>query len=281
MAIRDQSYQPYDGPLDTGGRWAVIGWDGFRTYWGFWRTKLTIFAVWLIPVGFIFATIVEAALADATTPVGDGYRGPATFIGIQVFALGVVFIARGCSIISDDLRHGALQMHFAKPIDQLDYAAGKLVTLLLLGGVAVFAPAVLVAGLRTAMYVQTEAFGELAVLHLQALVMLGVVVVLMSSLVLGLSSLTRRGGYVVLGWIGVLVVPLIAQSIVALTTGSDWAAMLSINGIVALATEALLGGAAATPEQIPAAVPFVAIAAMIAAGLAAVAWRMNNLQRTT
>lgn len=282
MAIRDQSYNRYDGPMNEGHAWAIIGWTGLRTYWGFWRTKLTLFAVWLLPLVFGLLILAEAALMDAVpveeAGVGPGHAGISIFLGVQLFAVALVFIARGCSIISDDLRHRTIQLYFSKPITPLDYAAGKLSTLMLLGIIAVVIPAVMLAGLRTAFYVQSDHLFDIAVLHAQGLFLLTLVVFMASSLVIGLSSLTRRGGYVVLAWIGLLIVPLIVGVIVDVTTGgSPWTRMMSISGIVGLAADALMGGADAMPAEIPRWTPFVAIAALIAAGLGALRWRLSKL----
>ena len=278
MAIRDQSYDRYDGPLRKGYAWAVIGWAGFRTYWGFWRAKLTIFAVWLVPVIFGLLVIGEAALPD--TGAGEGWVN--AFVRIQFFSLALVFVARGCGIISDDLRHRTLQLHFSKPITKLDYAAGKLCTLVLLGMVSVLIPSVLVAGLRTAMFIQSDILADVVVLHMQAMALLGLVVILLSSIVIGLSSLTRRSGYVVLALIALLVVPLVADIIAfAIDDVSPWVRMFSLNGIVGLAGQGLMSGADAMPDGIPIIAPFAAILTFIAAGLGALRWRLTNLDRLT
>lgn len=280
MAIRDQSYQRYDGPTREGSSWAVIAWHGFKTYWSFWRTKLTIFAIWLIPLVFFLLIIAEAALGLE----GPTHAGLSLFIGTQLFALAVVFIARGCGIVSDDLRHGTLQLHFSKPITRVDYAAGKFLTLALLGVVAVLIPAVVLGGLRLAFLSQEAAdFTAVLVVHVQALVLLGLVVAMLSALVMGLSSLTRRTGWVVLTWIGVLIVPTIIQGVVTGVAAdpSPWFRMLSLSGLVHLAGDALMGGPAHMPDEIPRFVPFVAILGLIGAGFGALRWRLTNLDRIT
>lgn len=280
MAIRDQSYTRYDGPMRERHSWAVIGWNGFRTYWRFWRLKLTLLAVWLVPLIFALLVIAEAALMDSIPDLGGegpSHLGVSLFIGAQLFSLALVFIARGCGIISDDLRHRTVQLYFSKPITRLDYAAGKLSTLILLAIIAVVIPAVMIAGLRTAFYFQSDLLGDIIILHMQGLFLLTLVVLLLSSLVIGLSSLTRRSGYAVLAWIGILIVPLIIQTIVGVTTDhSPWARMLSINGIVGLAADALMGGSMAMPDEIPRWLPFAAIFGLIAASLGVLRWGLSK-----
>lgn len=280
MAIRDQSYSRYDGPIDDRAFWWVIGFNGLKTYWGFWRVKLTLFLVWLVPVVFSMLVIAEAALGNAPEAGGElGHAGLGIFLMFQFFGLSLVYIARGCGIISDDLRNRTLRLHFSKPISKLDYVAGKMATLVLLGAIAVIVPAVLVAGLRTAFFAQTDVLGPAVVQHLQGLGLLVVFVVLASSLVMAISSLTRRTGYAVLMWIAVLVVPLIIQGIVAIATeGSPWARMLSLNGITGLAFESM-AAPDMMPDEIPSAVPFAGIAALIASALSTVWWRLSSLEK--
>lgn len=283
MAIRDQSYTRYDGPLRESKLWAVIGWAGLRTYWRFWRTKLILFAVWLIPLVFGLLVIAEAALFDEARLLAagetPGYGGLAFFMGVQLYALALVYIANGCGIISDDLRHRTIQLYFSKPVTHVDYAIGKFCTLFLLGTVAVLLPAFLLGALRTVFFVQTEFFGHIFVMHAQAMALLVLLVILMSSIVIGLSSLTKRTGYAVLALIGLLLVPLIVQVILAIATeGSPWARMASVSGIFGLAVEATLGGREALPDEIPMAAPFAGIITLIGAGIAALQWRISNLQ---
>lgn len=282
MAIRDQSYSPYDGPLGLRHRWAVIGWTGFRTYWRFWRTKLIFFAVWLVPLVFGLLIIAEAAMHDEAAAVTSGeplsIGGISFFLGIQIYVLGLVYIANGCGIIADDLRYRTVQLYFSKPITAMDYAMGKLMTLLLMAAATVLIPAIILVGLRTAFYLQSQLLPEVLWLHAKSLALLTVVVALMASVVIGLSSLTRHKGYVVLALLGLLFVPLIIQGVMTLATdGSTWSQMVSISGLVSLGADALLGGRDALADDIPLVAPFLGLGAVIAAGLGALRWRLTNL----
>lgn len=283
MAIRDQSYSRYDGPTHHTRMWATIAWSGVRTAWSFWRTKLTLFAIWLIPVAFIFVVIAEAAFLDGELLFADAevsaHVGIGTFLQIQFFALALLFIARGCNVVADDMRHKTVQLYFSKPITPLDYAAGKVSTLLFLALVGVIIPATMVAGMRTAFYIQTDLFADMALIHLQALLLLGLICVMAASVVVGISSLTERAGYAVLIWLGILLVPIIIQLIVWVAAeGSEWARMLSITGVIGLASDAWIGG---DSGDVPRWIPFAAIFALIGAGLGALRYRLNRLEGIT
>lgn len=276
MAIRDQSYTRYDGPTHHGQMWATIGWSGFRNCWSFWRTKLVLVAIWVLPIVYGLLVIAEAALLGSDHEV---YVGVGFFLQIQFFALGLLFIARGCNLVADDMRHQTVQLYFSKPITRFDYAAGKVTTLLLLAFIGVFLPALLIAGLRTALHVQSDAFSELAVVHLQALTLLALIMAMAAALVVGISSLTERAGYAVLIWLGLLLVPMIIQLIVYVATGgSDWASLISINGIIGLATDAWIAG---DSGDVPRILPFIAIFALTGAGLGALRMRLTQMEGIT
>ncbi len=282
MTIRDQSYTRYDGPTRHTHLWATIGWNGVRTAWSFWRTKLTLLAIWLVPVTFVFVVIAEAALAGDVLSSEAGISldvGVARFLQIQFFAVGILFIARGCNLVADDMRHKTVQLYFSKPISRFDYAAGKVITLMFMALVGVIVPSALVAAMRTAFYIQTDIATDLAIIHLQALVLLTLVSLMATSLVLGISSLTDRAGYAVLIWLGVLLVPMIIPLLVTVTTdGSEWASMLSLTGIIGLASDAWLGS---DSGDVPRWLPFVAIFALIGAGLGALHHRLSRLEGIT
>jgi len=285
MAIRDQVYTLYDGVIRERYAWAVIGWTGFRTYWAFWRTKLTLLAVWLPPLIFALMVIAEYAVQSQMGIGQPGQEGPpgvafvTIFLQVQIFSLALVYAANGCGVISDDLRHRTIQLYFSKPITRLDYGAGKYLTLLIMGGVAIVIPATLLAVLRSAFYAQTDMFSDIIFMHLKGLFLTVLLVLVMSAMVIGLSSLTRRTGYAVLAWIGVLLVPLILHAIFGVASeGSPLASLWSMPGTTGLASKALVGGGATLHESVPPWSPFVVYGALLSAGLGSLYWRISRLE---
>lgn len=283
MAIRDLSYTRYDGPLRERYAWATIAWSGFVTYWHFWRTKLTMLAVWLVPLIFSLALIAEYALQSQFAKASDagppGASSITLFLQIQIFSLALVFAANGCGIISDDLRHRTIQLYFSKPITRFDYAIGKYLALLLQGTLAVLLPSSLLAALRTAFYARSNLLNDIIFMHFKAFILATIIVATMSAMVIGISSLTRRTGYAVLAWIAVLFVPLILQGITGVVSqGSHLAKLWSLPGLVALASQALFEGADKLPDTVPAWSPFLVLATLFSAGIAALYWRISRLQ---
>lgn len=246
MAIHEQNYVRYDGALRDSGAWWVIARTSLRTYLSFLRTKLVLLALWVAgPLVAGVFVLVEYGLrgqlsqfTEITAPSGDYVT---YFLQTQAFSLAILFMANGCGVISEDLRYRTFQLFFSKPLSRLDYALGKYLSLLMLGSLVTVLPATLLAGLRAAFYMQTDHFGLVAKQMAIGLGLSGFITLVMSAIVIGLSSLTPRTGYVVLSWIGVLMVPLILSGIVAIATdGAAWANLWSLTGSFLVASDMLL-----------------------------------------
>jgi len=98
----------------------------------------------------------------------------------------------------------------------------------------------------------------------------------MAAIVIGLSSLTSRTGYVVLSWIGVLMVPLILSGIVGIATdGAEWANLWSLTGSFMVASKSLLS------EEVfdgPIWVAWAVLFGTMALGLFGLAQRIRTLE---
>lgn len=281
MAIHDQNYTRYDGVLRDSGAWWVIARTSLRTYLSFLRTKLILLGLWAVGPGIaIFLVILEYAVsgqvAKFTEPAPPSGNHIVYFIQAQAFSLAVLYAASGCGVISEDLRYRTFQLFFSKPISRPDYALGKYLGLFLLGSLVTVIPALIVGGLRIAFYLQNEflkdVVGQIAIgiglsFALNAIV---------TAIVVGLSSLTPRTGYVVLSWIGVVIVPLIMSGIVAVATGgADWAHLWSLTGNILVASKHLL-----TEETFdaPIWVSYVIPAVVTGLGIASMARRISKLE---
>lgn len=281
MAIHEQNYVRYDGPIREGGAWRVIAWTGFRTYWSFLRTKLVLLFLWLAPLFFGGMALLEYALRGQLAQMA-GSEAPSAgyitfYLQVQVFSLAILLMASGCGVISEDLRYRTFQLYFSKPIKKADYAIGKFLSLVMLGSLITVVPGAMLLALRSAFFVRSEffkpVFEQMAIgLGLSALFTL-----VLCAIVAGLSSTTSRTGYVVLSWIGVLLVPLILSGIVAIATGdTDLASLWSLTGNMLVVSEMAL-----VPDKAfegPAWVAPVVLVAVTAAGIAALARRITRLE---
>lgn len=282
MAIHDQNYVRYDGPLRESGAAWTIAWTSFRTYLSFLRTKLVLLLLGIgVPVPAMVMVLIEYAVrgqvgqfTEVGVPAGTYVS---YFLQAQALSLAVLLMASGCGVISEDIRYRTFQLYFSKPISRLEYGLGKLGGLLMLGSLVTVVPAVLVGALRATFFTQSPYFKEVLVQTAAAIGLSAFITVVLCAIVAGLSSLTRRTGYVVLAWIGVLLVPLILRGIVAIATeSSDVARLWDITGNFLVLSDWLLVEefAFAGPHWIA---PIVLIA-LAAAGLGAMAWRVSKLE---
>ena len=89
--------------------------------------------------------------------------------------------------------------------------------------------------------------------------------------------MTSQTRYVVLAWLGVLLVPMLVGAIVGIVLDSkDVGNLFSITGNMWMGMSVLLEPDKAA--QVPVFAPFVVLAAYGGAGAGAVAWRVNRLE---
>lgn len=237
MAIHEQNYVRYDGPVREGGGIWTIGWTGFRVYTSFARTKLIIAILWLAsPIGAGILVMLEYILrgqmgqfgGEASLPEASWVVG---FLQLQAYSLALLLMASGCGVVAEDLRYRTFQLYFSKPISRLQYALGKFTAIFLLGSMVTILPAIVVGSLRAALFIRTEFFQEMLIQVGTGVGLSVFITLVMCLIVMGLSSLTSRTGYVVLSWIALLIVPVMASGILAIAMPeSDINSLVSITG---------------------------------------------------
>lgn len=226
MAIYDQNYVRYDGPLRERGAWMVIAWMSFRTYISFWRTKLALLLMqWILPSIFIVLLFVEYMIrglaGDAASAVGAGWVTAA--LRIDMICVIITLLVCGCGVVSEDLRYRTFQLYFSKPISRADYAVGKFLGLWLLAAQVSVIPLTVVSALRAALFFRTDMFKEVAMALLLGVLLSALFSAIFAAIVIGLSSLTSSQGTAVLMFLGVVFVPQILSLIVAIASGESMA----------------------------------------------------------
>jgi len=278
MAIYEENYVSYDGPLREGRTWWVIATNSLSQIIGFLRTKLIVLALWIPPILAIVASVAEYAFrARSGGPSGSPSPMATTlFLQMQIYSLALLFMASGCGVVSHDLRHQTFQLYFSKPLEKWEYGLGKFLSLVLLGSLVTVGPAIAVGAIRLALFSQMGFAAEVAG-HVGAGLGLSLLAtLLLSAIVVGLSSLTARTGYVVLAWIGVLLVPWIVGIIVGISTNNPHVAgLMSVQGNLSLVGNLTVAGQSL---QVPAWAPFVLLTLIGGAGIGALSWRIKNLE---
>jgi hypothetical protein len=224
MPIFDQGYQHWRGPLSGHAwRWLTIARHGVRVQMQNRILRLFLLFAWLPAIGLVLAVVVWGLVEQKSEGVlgflrnsfpADVLQEPRAyratiwtlcysyFFKTEMFFIMLSVVAAGPGLISQDLRFNALPLYFARPLTRLDYFLGKLGVIGALVASVAVGPAVLA-------YVVGACFSlDLSVIKdtypvLLASVAYGLVITLsVGTLMLAMSSLTRRSLYVGIAWAG-------------------------------------------------------------------------------
>ncbi len=224
MPIFDQGYQNWKGPLTSySWRWLAVARHGVRASLKGKIIKILLLAAWMPAVALVVVLALWGLLEQQTESVlalvkqmlppdivakPQEYRSAVWTIVFSfffkaelTFTIFLVLIV-GPHLISRDLRFNALPLYFSRPIRRIDYFVGKLAV------IGIFLAATSVAPALVA-YLFGVAFSlDLGVVRdthrlLWGGILYGLVITLSAgTLMLALSSLSRRSIYVAIAWAG-------------------------------------------------------------------------------
>jgi ABC-2 type transport system permease protein len=236
MPIFDQGYQHWKGPLSGHWwRWLTIARHGVRVQRNNRLLRLLLLLAWLPALGLVGAMVVwglverksEGVLALLSKLPPDLLHNPhayratvwtlaySLFFKVELYVIMLLVTIAGPGLISQDLRFNALPLYFARPLSRLDYFLGKL------GVIGALVASVAVGPALFAYIVGVCFCLDLSVVKDTYLVLLGsiayglVITLSAGTLILALSSLTRRTLYVGITWAGLWI---ISASVGALLT---------------------------------------------------------------
>ena len=224
MPIFDQGYQHWRGPLSGHAwRWLTIARHGVRVQMQNRLLRILLLVSWLPAIGLVLAAVLwgmaeqksanvlallRTLFPDDVLSEPQAYRATiwtlaySFFFKFQMFFIMLLVAIAGPGLISQDLRFNALPLYFARPLNRLDYFLGKLGVIGALVLSVAVGPAILA-------YVVGGCFSlDLSILKdtypvILASVAYGLVITLsVGTLILALSSLTRRSLYVGIAWAG-------------------------------------------------------------------------------
>ncbi len=151
-AIHDLGYKRYDGPRTPhSGRFWVIARNVFFVAWrSKWGVRLPLFAtVGTVIASTVILYVIRYSLMELVSRRGGAFLraelilfGAMRFFELAAFVLATVVAT---AAIANDLRMGAFQFYFSRPIRRADYVFGKLLGLMLLVGIPMFIGPVVVA----------------------------------------------------------------------------------------------------------------------------------------
>jgi len=163
------------------------------------------------------------------------------FYMVQLIPVAIVVTFVGPELIAKDLRAGALQVYYSRPLTRLDYVAGKLMIVGVFVALITLVPAVLLYVIGVVLAKELLVVPQ--TLHVLAGIVGAYLVVALVAgvLVLTVSSLSRRSAHVGILWALLMVLPEVAYHLVKETYQSysgpasspeNWAHLLSIRANV-------------------------------------------------
>jgi hypothetical protein len=244
MPIFDQGYQHWKGRLSGHGwRWLAVTRHGVRSQLKSRIVRLLLLVAWLPALALVafltlwglleqqaesVITLLQRLLPPEVIAQPQDYRSAVWTIAYSYFfkaelvcSLFLVLIV-GPNLVSRDLRFNALPLYFSRPLRRIDYFVGKL-------GVIGFYLAATVIGPAVGAYLLGVAFSlDLGVIRdthrlLWAGVLYGLVITLSAgTLMLAMSSLSRRSIYVGLTWAGlVFLTHMISSALIGIRGDTD------------------------------------------------------------
>lgn len=227
MPIFDQGYQHWKGALSGHAwRWLVISRHGLRTQLKGRNVRLLLILAWMPAVVLVSALAVwglfEQGVLGADwlamlkehgiTETPQTFRHAfwtvaySFFFQTELYFILLLVTLTGPNLISLDLRYNALPLYLSRPVTRLDYFLGKLGVIAALVAAVAVLPAVVA-------YVLGVCFSlDLSVVRdtwrlLPASILYGLVIVVSAgTLMLALSSMSRRSLYVGLAWVGMFLI---------------------------------------------------------------------------
>ena len=208
MPVFDQGYRPYEGKLKSRVfRW----WPITRRCLGTVKKRPLIVALCVAagPLLFHLVTVYGASLQAEkwNIKIQQGFGDGLFFqlLSSQIFCTVLVLLVVGSGQIAEDIRTGALQIYFARPITHADYVLGKMGTVLAAAGLTTLVPGlILLVGCMLFApdwtFLRQNPWLPLKITGFALLISF-----VLSALVLAFSSLGRRGRMVAVTFAGTYV----------------------------------------------------------------------------
>ncbi len=242
MGIYRGGYRTYDGPkLPPETRFLVIAALEFRRFfrqrWVKWLALACCVPVVLFSAIVLVKVLVEN-MAQGAIPSLDLLP---KLLASQLQLMALLAAVAGAGLIAEDRAGNALLLYLARPLSPERYAAGKLLALGGLLGLAYILPALLYVLLELLVGPSLGALG--VILRILATVGTTALHVLVTTLlVLALSSLGTRARYVGLAWVGIFYLSEIMAVTAKQALDVQWVELLSLVGLYKKAAELLIEG---------------------------------------
>ncbi len=235
--IADRGYQPYRGGYtELSTRWMLVCKRSLSSALKQrWILILMVAALLVAAVAAVLTYLQSAVIPSAAVTALKSYTAPGIVsYSVATSSFGTLlltlFIAIYCggSAIAEDVRSGAFQFYFSRPLSRDQYLVGKLVPAVILLLSVSFVPTFLVALMRASLAKTIDEMTSLVYLPIGAIAF-GVSQAIVYGLVsVALSSLARSRSYAQATVAGALFLPWILGRVIAPITRSYLPKLLSL-----------------------------------------------------
>ncbi|MCC6747673.1 MAG: hypothetical protein IT371_08455 [Deltaproteobacteria bacterium] len=247
--IRDLGYRRYEGArLAHRTRYRVLSRYAFSLAWASGLVKadliLGMFPVVVCAVVMFFKIKAQQLLAGQNAPIE--IEDPSFWVYYCLFWCQIWFafamsLLSAAPAIAEDVRTGAFQFYFARPVAAAHYLWGKLLGA---GGLILLVcapPGILLALVRVALGGSGKASLALLPLVPLALLYAAIITVSLTLPAVALSSVSRRAGYVQGGWAALFFFPWVLGEAMAAATDVPYLVLLSLPTNLRLVGQYLFG----------------------------------------
>lgn len=243
MAVRDLGYRPYEGERHPASHSTIVLLrHGLRRAWASALVKAAVFLGW-IPTAVAIAVIgITTMIRRSAGPQAVAFDPAGDVLGLLDWQLWLfvttVSIGAGAAAISEDLSHRAFQFYFAKPVTPPQYLAGRIFAVALLCFALTFVPAFLTTVVLVGIAPPGERLQALAVIA-PALLYCLLVAVVIASVSVAVSSMSRSRALTMSAWALLFLVPHVLGAIVEQIAHFPWLHLASLPALLGTVGEGI------------------------------------------
>jgi ABC-type transport system involved in multi-copper enzyme maturation permease subunit len=261
MSVFDRSYRRYKGVL-KGRLYKIwhIAWNTFRVQFS--GKKAIILGilcnlpVLVFTMMILFSVIFGGGLAELLLEAFGSVEFALYIIISLTFNSGIIFLptvfsaAFNSGTIANDKKNNSLVLYMAKPLDRIDYIAGKSISVLIVNSFITVLPFyVFMLVFSFIQGFEGAAFFQSLWVYFAVLLISFVIALFFGSIVLMFSSITENS--ILSGIMSVLIIflPATILSSIALVIEGDWIDYLSIPNLISAMCYTLLGSPSASESD--------------------------------
>lgn len=286
--IHDLGYRRYEGERrPQSARWRVLVRNVLSTSWrGWWNMKVWIIgaAITITVMGVLMYVMrnefwEQLTRLDQKVPRADGML-PMSFQFLNKFAF-ILTMTVCAQIIANDLKTGAFEFYFSRPLRPIDYVLGKVVGAVVVIGLVLFVGPVLLSVFRLAIAKNTNQLSDLIWLVPKTVAAAGIATLAYAVIPLAFSAMSSNRRYAIAAWaVFHLIISNIAVGIAAGNDGAEALGAVNLTDSVMTVIYRIYDMQRLEGYSPPLWSAVAMLSVYFVAGFAIVYWRVSKAQRS-